>query len=447
MQNSVAILIAVLVAPGFSTGSLQAAAPRSVGDIAAPIVYKDLMLVLVNSDGVGAVVFGEPIQEGVKYRFRYESKDGKRTDSGEGKVFEARDARGDLTGELFLKAGSVKVGWSRNGETAGWVYYNPKHTRVHIAKAKRFADSEEVIPFSGEIRPIPKLDLQNFLHPTTPDAEHGADLPDLSIKAIVDSYLKQAVALKSIQAKYSVIQHDVRPVGNNAQGVQRKGVFAMADGKMAARTHNQHAVFDGKATTFRGPGGELLKTPQPASLFSQHWDHPALLFHRMLVPNLDPVAEILRDAAGSQAFGKINRLEKRLCNGKPCYVIDGTYDRAKYHKLERREPIPWRYRVFMRPGEVMQLVRIEAFDLTANIPVGAIDITKTVRRGDVPIPVSGGFHWREGKVLKSERVYENLIQLDLSTLKVNKDIDGKLFRIAQPGETPVDPLRPELTTK
>jgi hypothetical protein len=118
------------------------------GRVAAPVVYKDLMLVLASDEGVAAVVFTDELKEGRAYKFRYESNDGKTKDSGDGKVFEKykrfpgkkpkETVVVDDGGELYLKAGPIKVEWSYSDDERGWIYYIPEKVRVQIATADEF---------------------------------------------------------------------------------------------------------------------------------------------------------------------------------------------------------------------------------------------------------------------------------------------------------------------
>jgi hypothetical protein len=149
---SLALVAAVVHAGG--TG-------RKEGDISAPVVYKELMLVLSNDDGAAAVVFTEAIDRGIKYKFRYESKDGK-SSSGEAAVFEKYENGRYAGGDLFIKAGPIQLGWSNGTPVRGFVYYNPDKMKVQIAMAKFFDDSV-VKPIVGEPKLIKKIDLKRFM--------------------------------------------------------------------------------------------------------------------------------------------------------------------------------------------------------------------------------------------------------------------------------------------
>jgi len=96
--------------------------------VAAPVVYKDLVLVLATSDGVAALTFAEEIRDltnqrfGLNYRFRYQAKGAEKVETGSGKVFETG---GGSNGELFISAGPIKLKWSNGGPGKGWIYYIP----------------------------------------------------------------------------------------------------------------------------------------------------------------------------------------------------------------------------------------------------------------------------------------------------------------------------------
>lgn len=156
------LLAAIAILP--LAGIVRAESPRQDGDISAPVVYKDLMLVFVTKDGASAVVFADEIEQGVQYKFRYESRDGKTQLDGKGKVYFKRDATGNPVGVEFIITGPIRVGWSAGGKGRGWVYYNPDKERVSIAKAKRF-DNYVLKNPDGREHLIKKLDLKSFMIP------------------------------------------------------------------------------------------------------------------------------------------------------------------------------------------------------------------------------------------------------------------------------------------
>ena len=163
----VTLVLTVVVCLGASFGR-AAPAPRErppEPDVAAPVAYSDLMLVLVTKDGAAAVIFDSVAAEGneVEFSFRYESADGKKKLSGTGKLFERRMAQGgyDPAG-LAIKAGEVSVQWSRGGTERGWIYYAPEVVTVHLAHAKDFRDRVEKAAPAGEMK-YKELDLRRFM--------------------------------------------------------------------------------------------------------------------------------------------------------------------------------------------------------------------------------------------------------------------------------------------
>src|SRR5688572_3808237 len=163
MRRQIASLgvLLVLVAETVAAPVPSGATPPP--DLAAPLAYKDLMIVLVAKDGAAAVVFHDPQGAGVSYRFRYESADGKVVKTGEGKVLEKRlngGAGGYDETLLDIKAGPIAVRWSAGGPQRGWIYYSPETIQVHLAHAKNFEDN---IPIFGDSRIEEKLDLKRFL--------------------------------------------------------------------------------------------------------------------------------------------------------------------------------------------------------------------------------------------------------------------------------------------
>jgi hypothetical protein len=147
-------LTARLAAVALLAGSAAWAAPRPAPEkpgprVAAPVVYKDLVLVVATADGVAAFAFGDDIQDkaalqyGVHYRYRFRPAASGKERAGTGKVYEQwrPDAAGGGStdgGELSLTAGPVKVKWSLGGPGQGWIYYLPEEARVQIAHAGDF---------------------------------------------------------------------------------------------------------------------------------------------------------------------------------------------------------------------------------------------------------------------------------------------------------------------
>ena len=121
----------------------------------APVIYAEQMLVLVCDEGAAAVIFPKQTEKGVKYRYRYESKDGKTTKSGEGAVFEKEGVGNHL--DTVIKAGPIELDWSHGGEGKGWIYYAPEITKVHLANTQDFEDHI----YAGVS--VKKLDLKRFM--------------------------------------------------------------------------------------------------------------------------------------------------------------------------------------------------------------------------------------------------------------------------------------------
>ena len=157
-------LVFCLALGSWTVSEASAQAPVKRGDISAPLAYENTMLVLVSEEGAAAVIFRGVGGGSASYDYRYESKDGSRTEAGTRALSERREPAGNLGGELYIKAGPISVGWSRGSDTSGWIYYTPEKVKVHLANAKDFADRREPIPIPGDPeRLVPKLDLKRFL--------------------------------------------------------------------------------------------------------------------------------------------------------------------------------------------------------------------------------------------------------------------------------------------
>lgn len=88
-------------------------------DISAPIIYKDLMLVVSSHEGAAAIIFNDESERGVSYRYRYESASGQRVLRGDGVLSEHADAGARSGNRVFIEAGPIRLGWSRRGENGG----------------------------------------------------------------------------------------------------------------------------------------------------------------------------------------------------------------------------------------------------------------------------------------------------------------------------------------
>jgi hypothetical protein len=137
------LIVLTVSAVGVAAPLPKAVAPKPTR-ISAPVMYRDLMLVIVTKEGAAAVTFSNPADDGnsVEYSFRYESADGKVKSSESGKqLFERKLPTGgyDPAG-LFIEAGPLKVEWSVGGPQRGWIYYLPEDTAVHLANVRDFKE-------------------------------------------------------------------------------------------------------------------------------------------------------------------------------------------------------------------------------------------------------------------------------------------------------------------
>jgi hypothetical protein len=169
------LFLAILLCGRMVAASAEPEEPRSYGAsqdntglISSRVMYEDTMLVAVTSDGVAAIVFGERIKDdehikgGIKYRFRFLKRGSKKEIVGEGSVFERyKDGNYD-GGQLTIKAGAIRIGWSAGGDNVrGWVYYKPESMRLQIADGKRFEDN--AVEDGDQVSLYEKLDLRRFL--------------------------------------------------------------------------------------------------------------------------------------------------------------------------------------------------------------------------------------------------------------------------------------------
>lgn len=148
-----------LMAVGNAVGGGEARKSRE--PISAPVFYKDTMVVAVSEKGVAAIVFEQPHENGVKYRYRFLAKGAKEEVTGGGRVYELyTDGKYD-GGELTIKAGEVDVVWSVGGLDRGWLYYEPETLRLQIANANRFDNTYQ--DEEKQVIDRPQVDLKRFL--------------------------------------------------------------------------------------------------------------------------------------------------------------------------------------------------------------------------------------------------------------------------------------------
>ncbi|MBX9584559.1 MAG: sigma-70 family RNA polymerase sigma factor [Gemmataceae bacterium] len=153
-----------------AAGQVPVAKAEPPEQLSAPVVYKDLMLVLVTKDGAAAVVFGEADGDVIPYKYRYESADGRTTKAGDAKLFDRfvpleqrpdGSSRGYRDWSGPIKAGPIELDWSMGGRASGWIYYRPEEVTVHPAHAKNFEAGTER---SGRDTLVhSKLDLKRFM--------------------------------------------------------------------------------------------------------------------------------------------------------------------------------------------------------------------------------------------------------------------------------------------
>jgi hypothetical protein len=118
------------------------------GQMSAPVVYDEAVLVVATDAGVAAFAFTERVHLGIGFTFRFRPAGGGKDETGTGKVFERYKAvqrRGpnDVEyvydgGELWLTAGPVKLEWSRGGPKSGWVYFDPAKMKVQAVEGIKF---------------------------------------------------------------------------------------------------------------------------------------------------------------------------------------------------------------------------------------------------------------------------------------------------------------------
>ena len=129
--------------------------PIARDGIAAPLVYADMMLILVERDEIAAFVFKDEIEKGVRYEFRIFSRMTGKVSNGTGFVREKFKEITDGSslskkdgkvrkmfvddGSVFcIRAGKIQVGWTYSKRGVGWIYYQPEKTRAQIAHSEDF---------------------------------------------------------------------------------------------------------------------------------------------------------------------------------------------------------------------------------------------------------------------------------------------------------------------
>lgn len=151
------LAISLCVASGGDAVTLYAKPPIPDKAVSAPIRYDKLMLVLTSRDGAAAVIFTARTPNSARFQWRYESRDGKKKTTGEGKVTSAT---------RVIKAGPIQLFWSSaNSVDWAWIYYRPEEMRVNLSHSDYFQDRYIHVSLEDEPVFIKRLDLKRFMKP------------------------------------------------------------------------------------------------------------------------------------------------------------------------------------------------------------------------------------------------------------------------------------------
>src|SRR5687767_8647728 len=86
-------------------------------DIAAIFTYADTMLVIVSEKGAAAVRVKPGEGNELAYEYRFETRGATKPETGQGKLYERRDEKGVMGGEVLINAGPFRLIWSRYSKT------------------------------------------------------------------------------------------------------------------------------------------------------------------------------------------------------------------------------------------------------------------------------------------------------------------------------------------
>ncbi|MEX2317552.1 MAG: hypothetical protein WD669_10405 [Pirellulales bacterium] len=268
------------------------------------------------------------------------------------------------------------------------------------------------------------------------------DLPKLELQEVVELYLSQNSAIRVLTADYSIQDKDLFRGRDN---FSNQGTFGF-DGKkgcLASKRGGIHAVFEGGTTKYFSSEkkfGTVAK--RPATIFAHAKENPALLFDFMQDTEFTRVSHVLQDAIGPQNFGQAELLDgSHMVRDMPCYVIEGTYDRVKFNKIDAANPVFWKYRLCFDPAHGMQIVRKETFNMVEDVIIGIVEVDKLINLENSWIPVLARLttfrYERKGEKLVAEPSVEATIHMAERTVQLNENADASLFSLSWPVGTRV----------
>lgn len=113
------------------------------------VAYETHMLVVTGKSGAAAIVFHNPTQNLVSYRYRYLSHVAGKVDAGSGTVREAyrkvgSTPKGDRVAPTkehhpYIHAGKFTLEWSKRTATSGNIVWDPKSARVSRMAREKYA--------------------------------------------------------------------------------------------------------------------------------------------------------------------------------------------------------------------------------------------------------------------------------------------------------------------
>ena len=168
IRQQVSACVVLIVLFGTAISPCEASRKIQVPDL-SPTLFKTAtrrveygsMLIVSSDAGAACIVFHKGKEE-VRYRFRYQGRDGKSQIKGSGVLFErysrvpAENGKGmqvlDRGSQLHIKAGPFDLDWSENDDQHGWIYFCPAGTVVRTSRPILFD----------------RLDLTSYIHKNPP---------------------------------------------------------------------------------------------------------------------------------------------------------------------------------------------------------------------------------------------------------------------------------------
>jgi hypothetical protein len=147
--NSVEVTREVIAGDPLAVNAEEFDVSQSEKRVSLSVNTNQVVRVLCTNGAMAVIQFTQFGTTNANYRWRARSVLGGMVNSGTGVVFEAYERNADAFGgyhlthlgnpdDLYVKAGDVRLEWSFNNLTSGWLYYDPSREKVEILDSTTF---------------------------------------------------------------------------------------------------------------------------------------------------------------------------------------------------------------------------------------------------------------------------------------------------------------------